>query len=205
MWNCRCKCGNAAIVSTDNLRSGQVKSCGCLGREVNLKAVTRHGMSSDGNGKFTRPYSIWCGMRQRCYYRKHVRWGCYGGRGIAVCDDWMKFESFWKWAECNGYQDDLTLDRIDNDGNYEPSNCRWVTAKEQNNNSRNCRFIEFRGQIKTLRQWADDLGIGRSRLSYRINNGWTVEEALLLPPYVRRRDAIKRGHLRVLRVEEVRP
>ena len=133
----------------------------------------KHGM------KGTRLYRIWLNIKNRCSNPKSDRFKDYGGRGINVCEEWKKdFKSFHDWSISNGYDDDLTIDRIDNDGNYEPSNCRWVTAMEQANNSRKCHVIEFNGESHNMTEWSKILGIPRYVLSNRINTyGWDIERA----------------------------
>lgn len=133
-WFCECECGNTTRVVANSLRKGLTKSCGCLRKEVCKETHTKHGEHG------TRLYTIWQDMLLRCNYSGATGYEYYGGRGIKVCDEWSKdYIPFRDWAKANGYKDYLTLDRINNDGNYEPSNCRWATYKEQNNNSRHCK------------------------------------------------------------------
>lgn len=131
----------------------------------------KHGSSN------TRLYNIWFGMKRRCQDPKHKDYPRYGARGIKICEEWKNdFLPFKQWALSHGYSDKLTLDRIDCNSNYEPFNCRWVIVKEQGNNRRSNRFITYKGETKTVKQWADELGIERHALLYRLNN-WSVEEA----------------------------
>lgn len=129
---CRCDCGNETEVFASNLTRGHTTSCGCLKREiVAAGAHTTHGKRQ------TRLYEIWRSMKQRCTNPNKINYARYGGRGIKVCSEWMEsFEAFYEWATTHGYKDDLSLDRINNDGNYEPGNCRWATPKEQAANRR---------------------------------------------------------------------
>lgn len=133
----------------------------------------------------TRLFKIWSSMHERCERPKHSHYKDYGGRGIKVCDEWSEYIVFAEWARANGYTDNLTIDRIDNNGNYEPSNCRWVTEKEQHNNKRSNRIIEYQGKRYTLTQLADFAGINKTTLKERLNKGWSVEDAVKKP--IRRR------------------
>ena len=135
-WLCLCDCGNQKIVNTHNLTNGLIKSCGCYNKErlLGTHINQKHGMSR------TRIYITWRNMRVRCTNPKDKRYASYGGRGITVCEEWNTFEPFRDWAIANGYRDDLTIDRIDTNGNYEPSNCRFITRAENNKNRRNWRI-----------------------------------------------------------------
>lgn len=169
VWICKCDCGNYTKVQSSNLKSGNVRSCGCLAKEI--KPSLTHGLHG------TRLYEIWHGMKQRCYLPTVKPYKNYGGRGIKVCDEWKNdFMSFYNWAITNGYREYLTLDRIDNDGNYEPNNCRWITRKEQSNNKRTNRYITYNGKTHTLSQWCEILGVKRHILKYRLNH-WGIDRA----------------------------
>ena len=126
----------------------------------------------------TRLHKIWGCMHERCERVKHPHYDAYGGRGINVCDEWKEYLPFAEWARNNGYTDELTIDRIDVNGNYEPTNCRWITMKEQHSNKRSNRIIEYRGQKYTLTQLAEKSGIKKTTLKERLNLGWSVEDAV---------------------------
>lgn len=131
MWVCKCDCGKTTIANAQNLKSGNTTSCGCFGRIRKREQNIKHGMSN------TRLHRIWKAMHTRCYNSNFFAFKYYGGRGIKVCDEWLhNFQAFHDWSMANGYQDNLTIDRIDANGNYEPSNCRWLTMAEQNQNKR---------------------------------------------------------------------
>lgn len=140
LWLCECECGGITKVSTSHLRCGHAQSCGCKKRE-NLAVGGEQFRFRDIHGlSRTRVYRIWSGMKSRCSNPKVNKYPLYGGRGIEVCDEWMRDVcAFYEWAVSNGYADNLTIDRIDCDGNYEPGNCRWVSVAEQNRNRRCCK------------------------------------------------------------------
>ena len=168
---CQCDCGNVKVVRADSLISGATKSCGCIKKErdkTNLTANHRHKMSG------TRIYETWQDMKRRCYNKQNVRYNRYGGRGIKVCEEWLNnFQSFYDWAIRNGYSDDLTIDRIDNDGNYEPSNCRWSTVKEQCNNRSSNINITIGNATKSLMSWCEIFNVDYKKVHARYQrNGY---------------------------------
>lgn len=130
LWRCHCSCGRETVVIGKLLRTGRTRSCGCLNVDINRHLHTLH------NGSRTRLSRIWRGMLNRCRNPKAVRFKDYGGRGIVVCNEWLSFVSFRDWALANGYRDDLSIERMDNDGNYEPTNCTWIPLSEQWRNQR---------------------------------------------------------------------
>lgn len=140
-------------------------------------------MSNVTHGKrHTRLYGIWLQMKNRCFNAKTKRYKDYGGRGITVCDEWRNdFQSFYNWSISNGYDDTLTIDRKDNSGNYEPSNCRWVTVKEQNRNSRQCDMITYKGETHCLKEWSEILGLSYVALKNRKKYGWSIERMFETP------------------------
>jgi len=176
-WLCQCECGNIKIVHGNSLRKGLSASCGCLGHENAAKARRKHGDA----GK--RLYGIWKSMIARCEgnLRESKTKTNYKDRGIRVCQEWHDYKVFKEWALKNGYQDNLSIDRIDVNGNYEPSNCRWVNIKTQNNNSRQNHNITYCGETLSLAQWSERLGINNSTLSFRISKGWDIETAFTTP------------------------
>ena len=167
-WLCKCDCGNYTTATTRELLNGRKKSCGC--------AIKKHGETGQPL------YHRWEGIKQRTLNENSKDYEQYGARGITVCPEWRdSYESFRNWALENGYRDDLTLDRIDVNGPYSPENCRWVTAKQQANNRRTNKKIYYNGEEKTIKEWAEVIGIEYNALRYRINNGWSIEKALTTP------------------------
>ena len=166
VWKCRCDCGNEIIVEAGHLRSGHSKSCGCYGREKVSEHNTIHGM---GGTKLSRVYNT---MKGRCYNPSDAKYNRYGARGIIVCDEWLNNpKTFFDWAMSNGYKEGLSIDRINNDGNYCPENCRWADNFIQANNKSNNVRIEHNGVLKTKGEWAKFLGISYSAVKSRINRG----------------------------------
>lgn len=175
-WLCKCDCGKTLQMNIAALTSGNTKSCGCQQRERVARLNYRHGKWK------TALFNVWIGMRNRCYQKNTKYYSNYGGRGIVVCPEWKdNFETFEKWALTNGYQKGLSIDRKDVNGNYEPSNCKWSTNKQQCNNKRNNHYISFNGKTQSLQMWADETGIDRSVIGYRLKKGWEVEKALSIP------------------------
>lgn len=170
-WLCKCECGKEVIKAAKLLKNGHTTTCG----DVALHH-TMHGQSK------TRLFSIWQDMKNRCNNPNIKNYRIYGARGITVCAEWNEsFESFRNWATANGYSDNLTIDRKDSNGNYEPENCRWATKAEQSNNRRVCRFITINGVAMTASEWGKKSGISGRLIIERLNLGWSGE-ALLSPP-----------------------
>lgn len=176
VWLCKCDCGKEIRVLGVSLLSGNTKSCGCLQRET----VKNVGLANKKHGMFgTRIYTIWADMKKRCFDKRDRAYKHYGGRGITVCKDWYDFETFYEWAKKSGYNDNLTLDRINVNDDYTPNNCKWATWKEQQNNRRSSRMITYNGETKTIRQWSDITSIPYGTLLARINTlHWNIGKAL---------------------------
>ena len=179
-WQCHCSCGNKSQVATANLKNGHTKSCGCYGKSV----ATTHGQSG------SKAYRSWQKMRSRCLNPNDTYFKNYGGRGIRICDRWQSFENF--YVDMGDRPDERSLDRIDNNGNYTPENCRWATKKEQDRNKRNNRFITFNGRCLLLLEWAEELKINYSTLKKRLDRGWPIERALTEMPKNNARQIFKR-------------
>lgn len=175
-WRCVCDCGKTAIIRGSSLRSGQCKSCGCLKLERIRKAQTKHGYADK-----ERLYRIWDLMRCRCYNENNERYPLYGGRGIVICDEWNNYNVFRDWAISSGYNDSLSIDRIDVNKGYSPENCRWATQKQQCNNKRTNHYITYKNITKSMSVWADEIGINYNTLRSRIRNGWEPEKAFFTP------------------------
>ena len=177
LWLCKCDCGNEKVIKADALNSNKTISCGCYQRDVIKARDTKHGL------RRTRIYGIYHDMRKRCYNKKAIGYKNYGGRGIKICDDWIGddgFLKFYDWSMENGYSDDLSIDRIDVNGNYEPSNCRWANKLTQANNTRsNIKFMH-RGKMMNVSEIARSEGIEYTMLYSRIVVGkWKVDDAVM--------------------------
>lgn len=178
-WRSKCDCGNVVIVPGYRLRNGYTKSCGCLSSDKASERLKTHGLSKDNNHKTTRIYRIYSGMKNRCFNVKSLDYPNYGGRGITVCDEWRNsFEAFYNWAMDNGYNDNLSIDRINPNGNYEPINCRWVANDVQARNKCNTPYLTYKGETKPLAEWAEIKGVSLQTLHYRLKSGWTTDEIL---------------------------
>lgn len=171
LWLCQCDCGNQVIVIGDHLRTGHTKSCGCYNLDM-LRARAKHRKVR------TRPYKIWADIKTRCTNPKDKNYENYGKRGITMCDEWANdFTKFYEWAMANGYKDNLTIDRIDNNKGYYPDNCRWATYIEQNNNRRDNKKYLYNNQLLTLAQIGRLCNINYATLLHRVHKGLSMEEA----------------------------
>lgn len=168
----QCDCGNIKEIRIDHVQTGNNKGCGCLNKKPTY-----------GNYKYgicyTRIYQIWEHMKKRCFCKTDKAYKDYGGRGITICDEWLNPKAFYDWSLENGYSDNLSIDRINVNGNYEPSNCRWADAKQQANNRRSNILITRDGRTQTLSQWCEELNIPYSRTLSRLKMGWKEEELFM--------------------------
>ena len=172
-WNCICDCGKKKIVDSYHLRKGKIVSCGCYSRETLKYYSITHGDSK------SRLYNIWCGMKGRCYSKTNTTYKNYGGRGITICEEWLNnFENFKEWSLKNGYNEKLTIDRIDVDGNYEPSNCRWATPYMQSNNTRNNVCLKYNNINYTAKELSDLLNINYKKFLYGYHKFNDVEKSI---------------------------
>lgn len=176
-WECKCDCGNVVRVAGCSLKSGNTKSCGCRRNKFVSELNKSHGQSN------TRLYHIWTGIKSRCYDVNVKIFKHYGARGITMCGEWKNdFLAFMDWALKNGYSENLSIDRIDVNGNYEPSNCRWVCQKQQCRNTRVNRNITCDGETHTLIEWSEISGVKRETIARRLNKGWSTKEAIWVTP-----------------------
>lgn len=178
---CLCDCGNMTIANVHQLKIGSKKSCGCLNDEIRCgfgarKVRLRHGESK------TSLHKIWDGIKTRCYNKNNRAYKWYGAKGIHMCDEWKNsYENFSQWAKENGYSPGLTIERIDNNCDYCPSNCIWIPLREQGINKSTTKYIEYKGIVKTISDWARCSGINPGTFRDRLRRGWSIEEALNTP------------------------
>ena len=168
-WECQCDCGKTTNVAAKDLKNLHTRSCGCLF----LDTIRKHRLTN------SRLYNIREGMVNRCYNPSCPSYKDYGERGIVICDEWRKdFMSFYNWAMANGYEDNLTIERIDVNGNYEPSNCKWITNSEQSRNKRSTVYFTYNGETKIVSDWIKELGIPKTTFRRRIQQNRPIEEIL---------------------------
>lgn len=179
-WRCICECGNECITTGVYLRNGHTKSCGCLCADMLRDLRTTHGEST------SRIYRIWRDILRRCEDPRRRGYADYGGRGITICDEWKTYETFRDWSLANGYAEDLSVDRIDNNKGYCPENCQWTNDITQANNKRNNVVIAIDDKTLTMAQWSRETGIPYSALQHRIAMGWEPKDAVMTPLHHRR-------------------
>ena len=179
LWKMKCSCGEL-FVAQPSASKGVCRKCAM---EKLSAERTKHGESpKQGRQNASKLYSVWVNMRNRCFNSNNKSFVYYGGRGISVCDEWNEFLNFEKWAIQNGFEENLTLDRIDVNGNYEPENCRWISQKEQMRNTRSNHLLTYNGYTKTMAEWSEITGIPYATLKQRINKyNYSVEKALTKP------------------------
>lgn len=175
LWHCTCDCGKEIFVRHTRLTHGQ-KSCGCHASKMLVERNTKH------SKRHSKLYAVWRGLRSRCNNSNHPFYCDYGGRGITVCKEWDNtndgFQNFYDWSVKSGYKDDLSIDRIDNNGNYEPNNCRWATIKQQCNNRRSNIVLNYKGVAHTVSEWSEIIQVKSGTIYQRIYKGWNTGEIL---------------------------
>lgn len=183
-WKCQCDCGNVVNAVHSNLVKGATNSCGCYQKELAAERFSKHGKRN------TRLYAIYYNMKSRCYNKNNKRYGSYGGNGIEICEEWLEdFMNFYNWSMSHGYRDDLSIDRIDVNGNYCPENCRWSDQEQQSNNQRKTIFIEICGEKKSLKQWTNLMEWKYGKYSARSRRGveiFSVEELKMIEEKLRK-------------------
>jgi len=174
-WECICDCGNQKTVRQADLKSGKTQSCGCLQKEIARSSNIKHGQADSPE------YGIWLGVKQRCLNPNFRFFKDYGGRGIKVCDRWFDFANF---LQDMGKRPTPkhTIERVNNDGDYEPNNCCWATRKEQSNNQRKTILLTYQGKTKSLSQWCEELNLNPGTIKARIRRfKWSTEKAFEMP------------------------
>ena len=173
-WLCQCDCGNKTIVKGTQLKNGKTKSCGCLLHQKKYDKETEK--------KIKRLQHIYSQMKQRCYKIDNHIYKYYGGKGITICDEWLNnSNNFYKWALENGYDNNLTIERINVNGNYEPSNCKWITKTQQGYNKTNSKLYTIENETKCLSEWCKIYNIDYFLVRGRLKFGWNIKEALTKP------------------------
>lgn len=182
-WNCKCDCGSPYEIlrMAGQLNAGRRMRCSNCARKSRVSMLVENRRSA--RSPFPRKLrNVWDSMKRRCYKAHDTFFRYYGGRGISICDEWMNCpESFFKWAIANGYGEGLSIDRINSNGNYEPSNCRWETKAVQSANRRSVINIDWNGKRQSIAAWAVELGVKKQSLWFRIKSGWSVEKAFCEP------------------------
>lgn len=181
LWLCKCDCGNKVTVIGNGLTTGKTNSCGCLRKDMATNKMTIHGLAK--HKKLHPLYRVWRSIKDRTTNPNNAGWNNYGGRGIKMCKRW--FNSFPNFLEDMGEKPSKkhSIDRIDNDGDYCPENCRWATRKEQNNNTRKSIFITIEGKTKTIKEWCNDYAIKYATALWRFNHGWPIDKIFFVKPY----------------------
>lgn len=183
IWNGICTCGKKRGFDINALENGMTRSCGCLSMERKKSGLNQMVHGDARVGHVSRLHNIWRGILKRCSAKNSPAYLNYGGRGISICDAWRDYRNFKKWSAANGYDDSKSIDRINNDGDYEAGNCRWVDKKTQARNRRSSRLIEIDGIVRCLQEWSDMAGVCCGTISHRIKRGWTNRDAVFKRPY----------------------
>ncbi len=170
IWEFKCDCGKKFTIAPNQKKT---ISCGCLTSELLRQNSTKHGLSK------TREYRIWTNMKTRCTNPIHINWETYGGKGIRYCERWEKFENF--FSDMGKCPEGMSIERKDNDGNYEPKNCLWATSKQQGNNKSTNHLLTYNGKTQTMSQWAEELGVKKSTINSRVTMGWSDERIITTP------------------------
>ena len=179
IWRCVCDCGEEVFITATALR--KTKSCGCLTKDTTRERNTTHGMAN------TRLYKVWASIKQRCTNPHNKRFADYGGRGICIAPEWTDFEPFMVWAVAHGYEAGRQIDRIDNNGDYAPDNCRFVSPKANQRNKRDNHFLDFADRHITISEWGELIGLSPKTIWERLARGWDTPAALFLPNGSKRR------------------
>ena len=183
---CQCDCGNIKVIEKSQLTTGHTKSCGCLQKKITSKKHKTHGLSKN------KIYFIWCSMKDRCYRQNSNDYLNYGGRGITICDEWKNdFKTFYQWAINNGYKEGLTIERINVNDNYKPSNCTWIENALQSKNKTNSHYLTYNDKTQIIEDWAKEMKLNNgATISGRLKRGWSIEEALTTPLGQKRKSSI---------------